>query len=341
VRDSHSEAASSPKSGAPVIALSTAYFTARKTEPTGDAIAREARDLGFSSLELDYRLSEVQLRQLLPYVARGEVSARSVHHPLPRRKEVPPAEAHIQRAKFSSFDPDERRAAVRTCAETISRAADLGAEVVVLHVGRVEIGEDLDPQELERLYRAGQKQSHAYKELRGLVDAARRAGISAHRDAALLCLDELCGKALKKGVSLGLENRYHPVEIPDREDLEIIFRELRGAPIGYWHDTGHAASLEALGFLPCQNDLLGAFRERLLGVHLHDARGLDDHLPPGEGALDFKALAAVVAPRARLVLEVHPPATPESVVRARHVLEEAGFPVERGEPGPTPSRGTA
>ena len=67
-----------------MFALSTAYFTLRETELSGEAIVREALGLGFRKLELDYRLSKAQLRTLEPLVGRGEVEVVSVHHPFPR-----------------------------------------------------------------------------------------------------------------------------------------------------------------------------------------------------------------------------------------------------------------
>jgi len=41
-------------------------------------------------------------------------------------------------------------------------------------------------------------------------------------------------------VLLGLENRYHDHELPGPDDFKVIFDKFKGAPVGYWHDTGHA-----------------------------------------------------------------------------------------------------
>jgi sugar phosphate isomerase/epimerase len=284
---------------------------------------------------LEYRLSEAQLKGLRPFLSRGELEVVSIHNPFPRRPEDPPRGNYTNRVKFSSLDPEERRAAVRQAAETLTWAAELGAGAVVLHLGEVQITAEVDPAELRRMVRRGLRETPAYEDLKEQVAAARRKALPGHRDAVLSSLDRLCNEAVKRGATLGLENRYHPVEIPDEGDLRVIFDELRGAPVGYWHDTGHGASLENLGFVSAQTELLETFQERLLGLHLHDARGLDDHLAPGEGELEFSGFAPFVRAETVLVVEAHPPAAPEAVARAVRVLEEAGFRTD------TPVRGVA
>jgi sugar phosphate isomerase/epimerase len=319
-----------------MIALSTSYFTNHDTETSGGQIAQAVRDMGFQALELEYRLSPAQLKGLRPFLSRGEIQAWSVHNPFPRASDISPRAAKANRVRFSSLDREERNEAVRLGEASLKWARDLGADTVVLHLGRVEAGTDLDPLELERMARRGQRETAEYEEMRDRVAAARLASLGGHRDAVLSSLDRLSSEAVKCGVRLGLENRYHPMEIPDKDDLEVIFRELRGAPLGYWHDSGHGASLEYLGFLSSQAGLLETFQDRILGLHLHDARGLNDHLAPGEGELDFAALAELVGSASHLVMEVHPPAEPDAVTSGRKVLEKAGFgavPTEPRTPG--------
>jgi sugar phosphate isomerase/epimerase len=106
-------------------------------------------------------------------------------------------------------------------------------------------------------------------------------------------------------VLLGLENRYHYHELPGPDDFEVIFDAFKGAPIGYWHDTGHAHANESLG-IGSRNSLLQANATRLIGVHLHDAIGLDDHLPPGSGQIDFAALKPFLNADTIKVIELKP-----------------------------------
>ncbi|GAB4260003.1 MAG: hypothetical protein Kow0092_08590 [Deferrisomatales bacterium] len=310
-----------------MLALSTAYFTLRSPEPSGEAIAQGVLDLGFSRVELDYRVSESQLKGLGRFLASGRIEAVSIHHPFPRPAGADPETAHTGGPLLTSVDRDERRAALRVAGESLARAQDLGVEVVVVHLGRVDLGGEVDSRALERRVREGQGESAECAELRRRLLRVRAARAAPHREAALSSLDALANEALRRGVQLGLENRYHAEEIPDGEELALLFRTLEGAPLGYWHDTGHAASLTAQGVLGSPTQVLEAFAERTLGFHLHDARGLDDHRAPGQGELDFAPLAPLAGPQARLVLEVHPKAAPEALQAAWGVLAQAGLAV--------------
>lgn len=64
-----------------------------------------------------------------------------------------------------------------------------------------------------------------------------------------------------------------------------------------------------------ENDLWERLSGRLVGIHLHDATGLEDHLPPGSGGIDFKALLSHLAPGLPAVLELRP-GTPEDAIRS-------------------------
>ncbi|NIS46468.1 MAG: hypothetical protein GWN76_11420, partial [candidate division Zixibacteria bacterium] len=44
----------------------------------------------------------------------------------------------------------------------------------------------------------------------------------------------------------------------------------------------------------------------LIGVHLHDAIGLDDHIPPGSGEIDFAALKPFLKADTIKVIELKP-----------------------------------
>jgi sugar phosphate isomerase/epimerase len=51
---------------------------------------------------------------------------------------------------------------------------------------------------------------------------------------------------------------------------------------------------------------LQAYTTQLIGVHLHDAVGLDDHMPPGSGEIDFAALKPFLKADTIKVIEVKP-----------------------------------
>jgi len=61
-------------------------------------------------------------------------------------------------------------------------------------------------------------------------------------------------------------------------------------------------------------------------MHLHDARGMDDHLPPGAGEIDFKRIRILMGDDTRKVIELKP-GTPDSDAAAGiHYLKQIPDP---------------
>jgi sugar phosphate isomerase/epimerase len=121
----------------------------------------------------------------------------------------------------------------------------------------------------------------------------------------LFSLDRLIRYAEKQGVTLGLENRYHYHELPTPPVMRTLLAEFKGGPIGYWHDTGHAHANEVLGFIE-PGALHQEFGTELVGMHWHDAIGLDDHLAPGLGEIDFNTLEPYLHDNLPIVVELKP-----------------------------------
>jgi sugar phosphate isomerase/epimerase len=151
------------------------------------------------------------------------------------------------------------------------------------------------------------------------LEAARRerAAVAAPwLEAARRSLAELAPRAAEAGVTLGLESRLRYHEFPLPQEAADLLREHPVDVAGYWHDVGHVEVLARLGLVP-----LEAWREllatRLVGVHIHDVRGLTDHRAPGTvsaiegGGVDFAALAATLPSTGLRTFEVdqhEPPA---------------------------------
>ena len=73
--------------------------------------------------------------------------------------------------------------------------------------------------------------------------------------------------------------------------------------------------------LAAPKEYLRRYGNSLLGVHLHDVLGCQDHLPPGEGAVDFNALKEYLKRDTLKVLEPHHPANAESIKKSKFLLE--------------------
>jgi sugar phosphate isomerase/epimerase len=138
----------------------------------------------------------------------------------------------------------------------------LGGEIVVLHYGRCPV-----------------------PEVEGFLEEAKRR----YRGFLEQCLPY----ARERGVTLALENAGGQLATypPTVEELKRLVLELEGAKVAF--DIGHAhlAERRAGGKdtgLAIARAIEG-LREHLVHVHVHDNHGKqDDHLPPGDGDINFK-----------------------------------------------------
>jgi len=143
-------------------------------------------------------------------------------------------------------------------------------------------------------------------------------------DTVLFSLEKLNKEAEKQGVSLGVENRYYFHEIPNFEELKVIFQKFAGGKIFFWHDVGHGHVQEKLR-IQSHQELLEAYSPFLLGVHLHDAQGYTDHSAPGKGEINFDMIKRFVQDVAIKVLELHPRVSLEEIKKGIALLRSLGY----------------
>jgi sugar phosphate isomerase/epimerase len=171
------------------------------------------------------------------------------------------------------------------------RAADLGARLLVVHPSRFGM-EDETPMD---------------------VPAVRR----------------LCAQARDLGVTLALENV--PSGLPTLQHaLDAVGRDPEATGLGICLDTGHANLSATADAIPPVR-FVEALRDVIVQVHVHDNNGRDDqHLPPGDGTLDWppllEALRTLPA-RALFCMELGGSDDPWGALqRTRRFLAEAGLP---------------
>ena len=250
-------------------ALSTNWSNRRLA--SGEAIADEAAALGFDALELGFCTTP---EQVPGFRARlGDMPVGSIHAFCPVPLSAP--QGHPELYLLASPDETARALARVYVRKNVEFAASLGADAVVLHAGRVPCRTLFKRNRLKKRRRAG----------RTFADVFRRE------------LDLLVPDLERNKVSLGLENLPYLEGFPDEEEL----KGLVGDWVRPWLDTGHAFVRQANGwaspetaFAPCATPL---------GLHLNDSVGGDDHLAPGEGKVDFAALAPLARTARHLVLE--------------------------------------
>ncbi len=277
------------------VALSTMWW--ERDGASLEGLARRTRELGFGYVELGYRLTEDALPALDRAIAATGLAVSSVHAPFPG----PPGPHPLRQADLAASDPEARRHAEALVARSLQEAAARGAQVVVLHAGNIEPLGVLE-KELDTLFEAGQAISPAYARLREELVQRREALAPRHLEWVREALTRLTTQAQALGVQIALENRAHFRDIPSFTEMGDFLQDF-GPAVGYWHDAGHAFRLEAMGFWT-QEAWLRAYGGRLLGIHLHDCVGLNDHRPPGNGAVPFGRLAPLFPEGAWRVIEV-------------------------------------
>ncbi|MDX6765759.1 MAG: sugar phosphate isomerase/epimerase [Candidatus Methylacidiphilales bacterium] len=288
------------------LAISTCWNSGRHQD--GRAMLEELAGLGFDTVELGHGVRFSLWPGVREAVDAGVVKISSLHNfcPLP----IGFTRANPNCYEFTDPRPSRRRLALRHTLETINAAASVGASRVVLHLGSTGQRE-VTPQ-LESALARGRWGSRKFV-------ADKIAALTAHERAAADrwpwvrdALQEIAVRAREKNIRLGLECRESVEEFPMDHAWEGIFAEL-GTDFGYWHDFGHAARKDALGWI----DHLGHFRRmapRLIGCHIHDfIPPVQDHQALGSGTIPFASFWPILETDPVFVLELSPRVKVEEV----------------------------
>lgn len=201
---------------------------------------------------------------------------------------------------ITSLERSRRAAALTEIRRAAEAAAHLGAKYFVLHPGP-ETGEIPSTERMERM-------GHAAETLNRVSDHCRELGIR-----------------------LVLENMLPHLFAGPTRDLLWLLGALRHMDVGICLDTGHAHLAGDLG------TVVHKLSGHLWAVHANDNGGKrDDHLPPGDGAIDWDTLLRQldqVGFRGALILEVAGSNDPEEAMeiaaRGRQHLRRAARRIER------------
>ncbi len=263
------------------VSLSTMWANGRFTHMA--EFAAKLRELGFTHVEPNRLVSPRMLAELL----KTGVPISSIHSPCPA---VLSSQGNdVDRLSLSALDVSERVEAVDFTKKTIDLAVNVNARGIVLHMGEVPI--DLSLQDrLHKLHDAGHAQTKEYHRIKERLVHQRASLVQPYVDAAKRSLQELSKYSRQKGIMLGLETRFHFNEIPNRDEMADLLGEVSEQLAGYWHDTGHAEVQQQLGFA-FHEEWLSQFRDRMVGIHLHDIRGISDHHAPGKGNMNWEMIA--------------------------------------------------
>jgi len=281
----------------------------------GKDLVGELEHFGFKTLELSFNLTCDMVEDVFLLQQQGLVKVLSVHNFCPIPDGVERKVALPDYYSLSSLDKAEREKALFFARRTIDTAERLDKAIAVFHTGKVDIQDKTKI--LIRLYDDGKRDSKEFTTIKKLMIEERQVKIRPHLEIILGSLGVLLQYAKGKGIKLGIENRYYFREIPSLEEFAIIFDNFKD--LYYWHDVGHAQLWENLGFLN-HLDYLHRFSNRMIGIHLHDIKGAEDHLPPLRGDFDFTKLLPFMKPETVKVIEAHYPATSEEIKNSAEYL---------------------
>jgi sugar phosphate isomerase/epimerase len=275
-------------------ALSTNWSNTRLDD--GAAIADEAGELGFDSLELGFR---TRSSQLPGFKSRLDVMpVESVHAYCPAPVSAP--SGHPELYRLCSSNENECAMARMLLEKTFSCAADLGANTIVFHAGYAS---------MDTLFGDFFTTARKLRVKRGrkVYDAFRRG------------FDILRPSLETKGLVLALENLPSLEGFPNVFEAEELMREFDGAPLRLWFDTGHALVCETNGWGAESVHMAARLAPWIRGMHLNDVKGpSDDHGEPGWGNVDYAGLTFLAK---RDVLRVFEPSSSVLADDLRNSLE--------------------
>jgi len=292
-----------------MFSFSTCWNSHRHSD--GRAMLREIREMGFEYAELSHGTRISLLPGILDALAAGEIRISTLHNFCPLPMGVNHAAPNLY--QFSDERPRQRELAHKHTLKTFDFAVRVKAQLVVLHVGSIELKDYTD--KLIEMLGNGEKESPKYKKLCAELSEKRDKKKKDFWARTIESLKKLVPEAESRGLKLGIENREALEELPVESDYDFLFKEIPSPNLRYWHDTGHAQIKENLGFINHRLHLESR-RDQLAGFHIHDVQYPGkDHCPPGSGMIDFAALAPLVKPDHIKVFEFSPSMAPEDARR--------------------------
>lgn len=295
------------------LALSTCWNSHRHQD--GFAMLEEIRKLGFRSVELGHAVRYSLWPGVLKAWEKDVIKITSLHNFCPVPVEVYRPDPNIY--KFSDVRQGQRHRARRATEETLRHAAKLGASTVILHLGWA--GPQGITRRLEALYLRDRFLERAYTQVKVRAVGQRRKLFDQVWSRVKSSLEPIVALAGELKIRLGIETRAVFEEFPHEEEMEQVLAAFPADVVGYWHDFGHAARKDFLGW-HTHAETLALRAPRLFGCHVHDCLRLKkDHQPLSHGDIEFSALLPLLPRTAMAVLELEPGTPVEQVIASRHL----------------------
>lgn len=275
---------------------------------------KKASALGFTRFELNHAVNSEMLN------GRNGYRIVSVHEPCPA--DVSVSELKERNWLISATDETNRCEGVNAIKRSIDLAQKYGASLIIVHPGKIDIDTALD-NKMREMFHQDKADTAEFAQIRDQFVAMRAAQAPLNMSAVCQSIIELAEYAGERNITLGLENRYYYFEIPLPDELENLLN-LGFKNVGFWYDVGHAETLDKLGFFP-HEAWLRRFGAKIVGVHLHDVLGIDDHQAAGSGQIDWDMVARYLPADAHRTCEFQNFNSPDQVRAGVRWLVEKGL----------------
>lgn len=294
------------------VALSSLYWN-REIETINEFLS-SGREMGFCRFELNHQVP-LEFFELIDF---NKYRIATLHNPCPAITHMKQLDAND--FLLTSLVESKRQKGLDVLKHTIETAQQHDARSVVIHAGWITGDNSMD-QRLRYLFSKGEQSSPEYGQLITRIISDRLVRAKPHMDALMKSIKEIISFTSGSGLMLGIENLLYFYEMPNFDEMQQLLDEFKEPWFGWQLDVGHVIVQENLGLI-CFDDWLKQFSERMIGVHFHDVKGLQDHLPPGTGDVDFASMAALIPPQAQLTFEISNGGQKNDIIAGLKLLEQ-------------------
>ena len=171
-----------------------------------------SKQLGFQKIELNHQVNSAMLSR----VRLDHYQISSVHEPCPA--DISTKDLVDRDWLISSISEDFRLQGVGTVKRSIRLAYDLGAPTVVIHCGTIPYNINHE-NKLRTLFKNGLNTSEEYQDIKLQFIQLRTELVGPRLNAVKKSLNELIEYGDQYKIRLGLENRYHYMDIPSIDEM--------------------------------------------------------------------------------------------------------------------------
>jgi len=275
--------------------------------------------LGVNHVELGYDLRMSLLPGVTRRIADGSVTAASVHNFCPVPVGAP--QGHPELFSLCSLDKRQRASAVEYTNRTATFAAEVGAGIMVVHAGNVDMKRST--RKLISLAENDAQHTPKYEKIKMKLLMQRDKKARKHIDQLYRSLEELLPELEQSNVILAMENLPSWEAVPSEVEMEEILGRIDSPFIRYWHDTGHGQVRQNLGFISHLR-WLEKLTPYMAGMHVHDViPPACDHLMPPKGEIQFEDFKTAAEAASVCVMEPVPGTPAEDVIDGLQVVRKA------------------